>query len=44
MSVSVSPTECDNIEIAAQLQRDSELWEAQGEVVSFPHLFMTCMH
>ena len=29
MSVSVSPTKCDAIEIATQLQRDSELWEAQ---------------
>ena len=29
MSVSVSPTECDAIEIATQLQRDIELWEAQ---------------
>lgn len=29
MSVSVSRTECDAIELATQLQRDSELWEAQ---------------
>ena len=29
MSVSVSRTECDAIELVTQLQRDSELWEAQ---------------
>ena len=31
MSVSVSRTECDAIEIATQLQRDSELWESTKE-------------
>ena len=44
MSASVSPTKCHAIEIATQLQGDSELWEAQEEVMSLPHLFMTCMH
>ena len=29
MSISISPTECDAIETATQLQRDSEVWEAQ---------------
>lgn len=29
MSISVSPAECDAIEVATQLQRDSEVWKAQ---------------
>ena len=28
-SISISPAECDTIEVATQLQRDSTVWEAQ---------------